>query len=96
MGIVNFVFSVLLYGLSVPLKALADALPHIVWGMIKMAVAFSVVLILVDQINEVTIDLPAMPESWVWLWFYFRLDLLLTFLGSVYAVGLVTKFVSRA
>lgn len=79
----------------------AIVFPQMTWGLVKLSVVFAVVLLGLDQVNEFlagyALDQSSFPvQVFTWVWFYFRLDLLLTFLGPVFALGLVAKFFSRA
>ena len=64
-------------------------------GLIKLAIVFSLTLVMVDQVNEALAVAPEIPASFRWLWFYFRIDLLMAYMGPVYTISMLSKFWSR-
>ena len=68
---------------------------RLVWTMFKLGLAFTFILLVVDQINDFLADSAPLPAAVTWLWFYFRVDLMLAFIGPVITVAMMTRLFSR-
>lgn len=77
------------------------AAPRIAWSFIKMVVVFAIMLVALDGVNDflagyVLDTTSAMVNTFTWIWFYFRMDLLFAFVGPIYALSVLAKVFARS
>lgn len=81
--------------LAIGRQVMASIVAKFFWMVFTVAWLFGIMIYLVDIINEAVLELPAIPASVAWVWFYMRVDLMLAFMGPTIAVGVMVKFLSR-